>query len=483
MVASVAQAGISPEVEAFSKWRDDPIRYQVECLDVNPAHVWDKMEEVAYSVRDNEMTAVKAGHSVSKSYEAARLALWFLATHPPATVITTAPTHNQVENVLWREIRDAYSQAKIPLGGKITATKLDMAEKWFALGFSTRPDTVTKQATAFQGFHNRHVLIIFDEAAGILPQIWQAAETLMADSFCRWLAIGNPTSAFGNFAACFDPDSEWNKITISVKDTPNYKLNADVIPGLAGVKFERRIRRTYGEKSNYYRSRVLGEIPEVIEGAVFGKEVIAARKEGRVCKIHNEKTALVNTAWDLGVGDPCAIWFYRLVQMQIHVIDYYEADGEGFIHYAEVLDIKRRENDWLYGKHFAPHDIEHRQLGATAETRRETARKVGIRFQVIPKLSIGEGIEAVRQIFPRCWFDEVKCVPGLKSLAEYRWKKIERLSTDDRAIYSTKPESDDWASHGADAFRYMGLSIVRGTVKTKQDAGSVDWASYYSKQV
>ena len=310
------------QIKAFEHWRDDPIAFQVDCLDVQKAHVWDKMAEVAYSVRDNELTAVKAGHSVSKSYEAARLALWFLACHPPATVITTAPTHNQVENVLWREIRDAHVNAKIPIGGRLTTTKLDLGEKWFALGFATRPDTITQQATAFQGFHNDNVLIVFDEAAGILPQIWQAAETLMTSGHCRMLAIGNPTSAFGKFPDCFEPDSEWNQITISVLDTPNYKQHKEVIPGLAGRKFEAKVRRDYGADSNYYRSRVLGEIPEVVEGAIYGKEVITARRENRICKVNHDTAGSVHTAWDLGIGDSTAIWFFKLIGQEIHVISY-----------------------------------------------------------------------------------------------------------------------------------------------------------------
>ena len=62
----------------LTKYQGDPIGFQVDCLDVNRKHVWGKMLEVAESVRDKPKTAVKAGHGVSKSYEAARLALWFL---------------------------------------------------------------------------------------------------------------------------------------------------------------------------------------------------------------------------------------------------------------------------------------------------------------------------------------------------------------------------------------------------------------------
>ena len=142
-------------------WREDPMLFMVEALDVKPEHVWDKMREVGESVRDNEKTAVSAGHSVSKTYNAPRIALWFLICHAPCTVITTAPTNTQIEQQFWRELREAHANAKLPLGGKLSLKKLDFQEKigikWFALGFSTKPDTVTSEATAFQGYHNKNI--------------------------------------------------------------------------------------------------------------------------------------------------------------------------------------------------------------------------------------------------------------------------------------------------------------------------------------
>jgi hypothetical protein len=262
--------------EVINIYRKDPVKFFTNILDVNKEHIWDKMQEVVESIRDYECTAVKAGHAVSKTYTAARAALWFLYTHYPATVITTAPSHKQVEQVLWREIRQAYGSSRVPLGGQITKTKLDLGEKWFAYGFSTRPDTVTQEATGFQGFHNDNMLIIFDEAAGILKQIWEAADALMTAGNVRFLAIGNPTSSRGEFPACFK-SKRYNCITISVKDTPNYKSDKEVVPGVSGRKFESVMREKYGENSNQYKARVLGEIPdEDIESIITVSDYEAA---------------------------------------------------------------------------------------------------------------------------------------------------------------------------------------------------------------
>jgi len=463
--------------------QSDPIGFMADVLDVRDDFIWPKMVEVAQSVRDNQLTAVKAGHSVSKTYTAARLALWFLYTHHPATVITTAPTNNQVEHILWREIGVAHSQARIPLGGRITGTKLDLSDKWFAIGFSTRPDTVTAQATRFQGFHNDHVLVIFDEAAGILPQIWSAATVgLLTGEQCKLLAIGNPTSAYGDFANCFKPDSGYNCITIAVQDTPNYRTGTDVIPGVSGRNYEQRIRKQYGVNSNFYRSRVLGEIPETVEGAVYSKELVQAKKDNRICAIPKEPHALVHTAWDLGAANT-SIWFFRVVGQEIHVIDYFQqlGPGLGFADYVKLLDDKKRENDWVYGRHFAPHDIEQHEM-ATGNTRLQAAKELGIDFSVLPRLAIEDGIESARLIFPRCWFEAKACEEGLKGLAEYCWKRIETLSQDMRPAYSRQP-SHTWASHPADAFRYLAIAFQLGIVKMSSDNSYGDWSNYYRNAV
>lgn len=482
----VSQEVMSLVREAMPRLQADPELFFTHILGIPPEYIWDKMQEVMLSVRDNSRTAVKAGHSVSKSFTAARLALWFLYSYgPDATVITTAPTDNQVENVLWREIRDAHQAAPYKLVGNKPLTKqlnvTDQFPKWFALGFSTRPDTVTAQATAFQGFHNNHVLVIFDEAAGIIPQIWEAAEALMTSGHCRFLVIGNPTSSYGNFVECFKPDSGYNCITISVLDTPNYKQERDVIPGLAGRAFERRIREKYGEKSSFYLSRVLGEIPEVVEGAIYAKELVACRQDGRlVDHLPHDKSCLVHTAWDIGVGDQTAIWFFRVVGPEIHILDYYEQAGEGLTHYIEVLHHKRDDSGWLYGQHFAPHDIKQREM-SSGNALVDTARKLGIDFTVLERGGLEEGIECGRQTFWKAWFDKSKCGLGLKSLAEYHWKTLETMSTVDKPVYSRIPEHD-WSSHGADAWRYLSVAYQHGLVTAQKESIShQEWSDYYSR--
>jgi len=251
-------------------YRLHPIKFMVEILDVDPKNVWDMMRAMCEVIRDNRKTVIKAGHSVSKTYTMARIILWFLYCWCPSTVITTAPTHTQVEELLWREINEAFNNARVPLGGHLTKTELDLqkiknkkgkVKRWFAFGFSTKPDQGQEHATKMQGFHNKYVLVVFDEADGILPAIWKALYSLLTGKHVKFVGIGNPLKPTGEFPDCFK-DSSYAHLTISVLDTPNYKQGKEVIPGLSGREYEADMRKKWGVKSPMYQSRVLGQIPD-----------------------------------------------------------------------------------------------------------------------------------------------------------------------------------------------------------------------------
>lgn len=295
---------IKATVRITEAYANDPIAFFVEKLDVNPEHIWKGVRLPAESVRDNQRTAEKAGHSVSKTYTAGRIALWFLMTHYPSTVITTAPSHPLVEEQLWREIRTAHNNAQVPLGGKLTKTKLDLqsdaekGEKWYAYGFSTKPDAASDEATKMQGYHNEWVLIIFDEANGILSPIWTAAEALLTSEKHKMLVLGNPTTATGEFPQCFS-DPDYNKITVASTDTPNYIEDREVIPGLASRSFVERIARKFGVDSDIYGSRILGLIPKSDPDSIVSVDAYE-RAEGRVL---NDVSGVVKKFLTVDVAD------------------------------------------------------------------------------------------------------------------------------------------------------------------------------------
>jgi hypothetical protein len=185
-----------------------------------------------------------------------------------------------------------------------------------------------------------------------------------------------------------------------------------------------------------------------VRGAVYAKELAQARRDGRVRNVPYDPLLPVHTAWDLGVGDATAIWFAQQVGSELRVIDYYEASGEGIQHYAAVLDKK----NYKYGRHLAPHDAAVKEFGS-GKTRIESAASLGIKFEVVPQMRLEDGINAARLTFPRCYFDETKCKAGIEALQNYRWDFNQRLD-------EFKPTPvHDWASHGADAWRYLCVGL------------------------
>lgn len=185
-----------------------------------------------------------------------------------------------------------------------------------------------------------------------------------------------------------------------------------------------------------------------VRGAVYAKEIAQARAEQRIGRCPYDPLLPVHTAWDLGVGDSTAIWFAQIIGSERRIIDYYEASGEGLQHYAAMLD----KRGYKYGRHLAPPDIEVRELGS-GRSRKEIAAGLGIKFEVVKNLRLEDGINSTRMLLPTCWFDETKCSAGIEALQNYRWDFNQRLDE-----FKSSPVHD-WASHGADAFRYLALGL------------------------
>lgn len=184
------------------------------------------------------------------------------------------------------------------------------------------------------------------------------------------------------------------------------------------------------------------------EAPLFGSYYGKLLSEQRIGRVPWEPQLLVHTAWDLGIGDSTAIWFFQQTGREVRLVDYYQASGEGLGHYAKIL----KERPYAYGRHLAPHDIEVRELG-TGKTRRETLKSLGIAVETVKKLNLEDGINAARTILPRCWFDAEQCAAGIDALRSYR-----RAWDDNLRVFSSRP-LHDWASHGADAFRYLAVGI------------------------
>lgn len=186
-----------------------------------------------------------------------------------------------------------------------------------------------------------------------------------------------------------------------------------------------------------------------IPGAYFSKEMTRMESDGRIGRVPWEPKLNVDTFWDLGVDDSMAITFAQQYGQEVRVIDYYEANGEGLPHF--ISEIKRRP--YCYGSHHAPWDIEVREL-TTGKTRRDTARSLGINFRVGKKVQKKEeAIEQARQLLNRTWMDRKKCERLIAALRNYH-----KEYDDKNQVFKARPVHN-WASHGADSFMELAMSI------------------------
>ncbi|MDP9269655.1 MAG: hypothetical protein M3P14_01525 [Chloroflexota bacterium] len=243
----------------------DPVAWVRERLG---EHLWSAQREIAYAVRDHRRVAVRSAQDVGKSRIASRLACWWIDTHPvgEAFVVTTAPTFKQVQAVLWREMRSAHAAATLP--GVMSETEWKIGGRLVAFG--RKP--ADYDPDAFQGIHTRYVLVIMDEACGIPESLWTAAETLMANEGSRILAIGNPDDPMSSFATACAPGSGWHSIRIDGYASPNFTdepVPSELRELLLSRTWVAERKRSWGEDSPLFISKVRGEFPEDAEDALI----------------------------------------------------------------------------------------------------------------------------------------------------------------------------------------------------------------------
>ena len=271
---------------------------------------YDKQVEIVEAVRDHSRVAVCGANGTGKDYAAGRIIHWWQQTRYPAKTIVIGPTHRQVHDILWRECRTAYIQARVPLGGRMlpSASRWEYDDQHFAVGFATNDQF------NIQGFHSPHLLVVLTEAHSMEQDQVDAVKRLNPE---RILMTGNPFTISGEFYDAFHERADlYHTVTISVFDTPNVQTGEMVIPGIVTLEQVAERAIEWGEDSPLYQASVLGEFPDSLddnlvsladakaaveqelsvpedEPAVFGVDVaryggdasVIYRRQGRVARL------------------------------------------------------------------------------------------------------------------------------------------------------------------------------------------------------
>lgn len=257
----------------YERYQSDPIAFVQEVL---KAHPWSLQRDILGALAHRSArVSVRSSNGVGKTACAGFAVLWFLYCFRPSKVITTATKEDQLKRSLWPEIRLAHARAGLP--GSPGILNLWLSDDQFAVG-----QTATT-ATAFQGLHSEHLLVIADEAAGLEEHTWEGIDALMTGRDCRLLLIGNPTTTAGRFHASHHAlRAQYRTFHISSFNSPNF--TGEDVPealraSLVGPEWEALQRETWGEDSPLYHARVLGEFPDQAEGALIALSWIEAARD------------------------------------------------------------------------------------------------------------------------------------------------------------------------------------------------------------
>jgi hypothetical protein len=283
--------------------------------------------------------------------------------------------------------------------------------------------------------------VVLDEYALMAPRVWsEVLRPALSDRGGTALFIGTPLGS-NHFKELYDwgaTQPDWVVRTYRASET-------GILPP------EELAAAQAAMSEDHYAQEFECSWTAAIQGAYYGRLVEAAERDGRVTRVPYDPALPVETWWDLGIGDATAIWFaQRLRSGEVHLIDYYEASGEALAHYVQQI----QSRPWVWGDHVLPHDVRARAL-QTGRTTEEAFRELGLKPVVQAAHKIEAGIEAVRVLLPRCWFDAERCRRGLDCLRQYR-----KTWDDARQIFADRP-LHDFTSHGSDAFRYGAMHAPR----------------------
>lgn len=278
-----------------------------------------------------------------------------------------------------------------------------------------------------------------DEPADHPPRLWpEIIRPALTDRKGRGSFIGTPKgrNEFHRLYTTAEADPEWFAALFRASET-----------GIIDAAELLDARKSMSEEQ--YDQEFECSFQAALIGAYYGKLLSTAETEGRITDVPYDPRALVWTAWDLGKRDYLSIWWAQRVANQVRVIDFYQNSGHEIPHYAKIV----KEKPYIYEGHLLPHDVETDVLGMT-NTRLATLQSLGINpITVLPQASVLDGIESVRLMLPRCWFDKTKTLEGVECLRQYQKEWDDRLKT-----FRPTPRHD-WSSHAADAFRELAVGL------------------------
>jgi len=365
----------------------------------------------------------RAGKTVASVNHLIRDAL----TTPKSQYAYIAPTYKMAKRIAWEYLKEfARPIPNMQFNESELRADFPNGSRIYLLGAES-PDSL--RGLALWG-------VIFDEASQQPSNIFsEIIRPSLADHSGYAIWIGTPKGKNQLYDLYEQADDDWYKLLLKASESgilPATEL-ADAKKTMTPEEYEQEFECSW---SAY------------IKGAFYKDNLVKARNENRITGVPYDPKFKVETAWDLGISDSLAIWFFQRIGKEIHFIDYYENNGKALDWYVKVL----QDKEYIYEAIHLPHDARARELG-TGKTREEVVKAIApCRVEIVRQHQVQDGINAVRLAFNSYWFDQNKCKDGLTMLEQYQqeWD-------DKKGMFRDTP-LHNFASHCADALRYSAMS-------------------------
>lgn len=366
-----------------------------------------------------------------------------------------APTYKQAKNIVWDYLK-FYSRPIPGIKPNESELKIDYPNNGRIQLFGSENVDALRGMALWGGAQ--------DESSQQPSNLFsEVISKCLADHLGYWIWLGTPKGK-NQFhrtykASINNPDyfSMFRTIDDSLREEQGETINNLRI----ALEDDRKLVLNNEMTSDEFEQEWYCSFEAAIRGAYYSKEVSRARQENRVTNIPYDPSLPVYTFWDLGISDYTTIGFFQLTGKEARLIDYYQNNGFGLDHYVKIL----REKPYSYGGHYFPHDVEVRELGS-GRSRSETLESLGVRVNVVPNISVMDGINATRLIWSSLWIDQTKCQEFIDAISQYRqdWD-------DKKGMFRDTP-LHDWTSHCADMLRYFAVgskNIVNNDISKIMD--------------
>lgn len=300
---------------------------------------------------------------------------------------------------------------------------------------------------------------VFSEFAYQNPMAWEVVRPILKanDGWAVFNSTPNGKNTFYDMFTMAKENDEWFCENLSILQTKMFDetdMQAERDEGMSEEMLQQE----------YYCSFDVGTL-----GSYYAKQINDAQKENRICAVPYEPAVLVDVFMDLGRNDSTTILYVQTIGKEIRIIEAYDHSGQPVSHYVREMNSK----DYQYRHLYLPHDGFNKRM-ESGKSIAEQFKEAGFEIKRVPNAMINNGIQQLRKVFPRIWFDKEKCKELIRALENYHKEWDEK-----KKVFRDHP-FHDWSSHYSDAARYMAIGLKEEQPEHDYGSSAMKFAEYES---